>query len=221
MPVITTTTFASMVPDISAHLPGCPSLVIERTVRKTATDLCQRGRVWGLDLTPVSVVAATYEYALPSPVAYGEVVDVLDAYFIDADSKKTPVVWKPYKAVRAAHPEWPEDDTGLPLYLTTNMTGYASLVPVPDVAGTLYVKAYMRPAATASEFPTWMYGEFQRELFHGTLHELMAMPERSWSNAKMAEYHGKQWTYLLSQATIRAGQEYNTDSQAVQMRPFA
>lgn len=221
MPTITTTTFASMVPDISAHLPGCPSLVIERTARKIATDLCQRGRVWQLDLTPIAVVAATYEYAMASPVAYAETVDVQDAYFIDADGEKTPVTWKPYAAVRRSHPAWPEADEGLPLYITTVLTGYANLVPVPDVPGTLYVRAYMRPTAAATDLPTWLYNEFQREIFHGTIHELMAMPERSWSSAKMAEYHGRQWTYLLSQATIRAGQEYNTDSQAVQMRPFA
>ena len=221
MPIVTTTTFATMVPEISVMLPGCPSLVIERTIRKTAIDMCQRGRVWALDLTPTAVVAATYEYAMASPVAYAEPMDAMDAYFIDTNANKTPVVWKPYAAVRSGHPNWPENDTGLPLYLTTNMTGYASLVPVPDAAGTLYIKAYMRPTASAAELPTWLFNEFQRVLFHGAIHELMAMPERSWSNPKIAEYHGKQWTYLLSQATIRAGQEYNTDSQAVQMRPFA
>jgi hypothetical protein len=221
MPIVTTTQFSTMVPEISAMLPGCPSLVIERTVRKMAIDLCQRGRVWTQSCTPFVTVAGTYEYALTLSVAYAEPIDIMDAYVIDADGTKTPVVWKPYKAVRASRPEWPEDDDGLPIYVTTDLTGYASFVPVPDSVVTAYVKVYARPIATATEIPTWLYNEFQRELFHGTIHELMAMPDRPWSNAKMAEYHGKQWTYLLSQATIRAGQEYNTDSQAVQMRPFA
>jgi hypothetical protein len=210
-----------MVPEISAMLPGCPSLVIERTVRKMAIDLSQRGRVWTLNCTPVVTAPGTYEYAMVLAETYAEPIDIMDAYVIDADGNKTPVKWKPYKAVRAAHPEWPENDAGLPLYVTTDLTGYASFVPVPDATVTAYIKVYARPTAAATEIPTWLYNEFQRELFHGVIHELMAMPDRPWSNTKVAEYHGRQWTYLLSQATIRAGQEYNTDSQAVQMRPFA
>lgn len=221
MPAITTTTFASMVPEISALLPGCPSLVIERTARKIAIDLCQRGRVWTLDCTPIPTVAGTYEYALVPTAAYAEPIDLYDGYIIDAEGAKTPLRWKPYKAVRTAHPEWPEDDAGLPQFVTTSMTGYASFVPVPDQVVTAYLKMYVRPTAGATELPTWLYNEFQRVIFHGTVHELMALPERAWSNAKIADYHGREWTYLLAQATIRAGQEYNTDSQAVQMRPFA
>jgi hypothetical protein len=220
-PTLPTTTFASMVPEISAMLPGCPSLVIERTARKMAVDLSQRGRVWVLDMLPFALVTGTYEYPLVPTVSYAEPLDIFDAYLIAADGSKTPLPWKSYKAVRAAHPEWPGNDTGRPRYVTTNMTGYVSTVPVPDVAGDVYVRAYVRPIAAAAEIPTWLYNEFQRQLFHGVIHELMAMPDRPWSNAKVAEYHGRQWTYLLSQATIRAGQEYNTDSQAVQMRPFA
>lgn len=218
---IPTTSFSTVTPEFSAFLPGCPDLAIERTVRKMATDLCQRGRVWTLDLIPLSLVIAEPTYELVPAVSYAEVIDIFDAYLIDSEGKKTPITWKPYKAVRAGHPSWPQDDAGRPQYITTNMTGYASFVPVPDAVGSVYIKAYMRPTTSATELPTWLYAEFQRELFHGTLHELMAMPERSWSNPKLADYHGKQWTYLLSQATIRAGQEYNTDSQAVQMRPFA
>ena len=218
---VPTTVFSAMVPEISAFLPGCPDLAIERTVRKMAIDLCQRGRVWTLDLIPIAMVVAEPTYALVPDVSYAEVIDIFDAYLLDSEGDKTPITWKPYKAVRAGHPSWPQDDAGRPQFITTNMTGYASLVPVPDLAGDVYVKAYMRPTTTATELPTWLYAEFQRELFHSTLHELMAMPERSWSNPKLADYHGKQWTYLLSQATIRAGQEYNTDSQAVQMRPLA
>ena len=79
MPVITTTVFSAMTPEISAFLPGCPDLAIERTVRKMAIDLCQRGRVWTLDLIPIAMVVAEPTYALVPDVSYAEAVDILKA----------------------------------------------------------------------------------------------------------------------------------------------
>ena len=66
-----------------------------------------------------------------------------------------------------------------------------------------------------------MYTEFNRAIFHGTLHELLMMPERSWTDAKTAMYHGKQWTYLLGAARLRGETGFNAGSLAASMRPFA
>ena len=84
----------------------------------------------------------------------------------------------------------------------------------------------LRPTATATEWPTYLHNEFRRVVFHGTLHELLLMPGRSWSqadktSAATAAYHGKQWVFLLNAARHRANTGYNARSLSVQMTPFA
>lgn len=217
------TTIASMTPDISAFLPGCPTLVIERTTRKIITDLCQRGRVWSDNAAAIPLVADTYSYTITSPVAYGEVIDVESAYLLMATGNKKFLKWTNRSALKVSRPMWPEDDDGEPVHYLTPVNGNIQVAPTPTSVdtGSIYTRVFLRPTPAAAEWPTWLYSEYQRELFHGVLHELMAMPERSWTDLKTAEYHGKQWTYLLAQATIRASKEYSSDDLSVEMRPFA
>ena len=215
------TTFAAMAPDVSAFLPGCPNLVIERTMRKMAVDLCQRAKVWRMDAVPVSLIAGTYRYTLAAPGGYAEVIDIDSAYTIDSDGAKVNLEWKPQETLRQWYPAWPEDSPGQPAYYAKREPSDILLAPAPQATADLYATVIVRPVADATGVESWLYHEFARVLFHGTLHELMLMPERSWTDEKTGAYHGKQWTYLLNNAKTRVSRDFNTGSQAVQMRPFA
>jgi len=216
------TMFAAVVPSISSFLPGCPSLVIESTIRKIATDLCQRGRVWEDNVALITTSATLYSYALVPTQAYAEVIEPTTLYLLRADGTKGDITRLTRQKMYQQHRSWPQDDDGEPVHYEPGSTpDIALLAPVPDAAYPIYARAQLRPTDTAAEWPTYLQREHHRCVFHGVIHELMAMPERPWSNPKLADYHGKQWTYLLSQATIRAQQEYSTDELAVSMRPFA
>ncbi|MFM6959553.1 MAG: hypothetical protein ACKOW0_00820 [Schleiferiaceae bacterium] len=228
MPIVLTPTvnttqsiaFDAMVDDLSAFLPGCPGPTISRTAKKVVTDLCQRGKVWHEDLAPVNVIAGQVAYALASPVAYAECTDVTSGYLVVGD-KKIELLWAQYPAVRRRYPQWPENEAGQPRYITSSTIGVTDLAPVPDTGGVLYPRGYLRPTSAATVWDADLYREFQREVFHGVLHELMMMPKRSWSDDKAAVFHGRQWTHLLSAAKIRAARGYNVGEVAVIMRPFA
>lgn len=216
------TTFTAMVPDMSAFLPGCPSLVIESTARKIATDLCQRGRVWGDVITSVTTAVGDYTYTLTAAIADSEVVEPTRVFSVRADNTTFDIQRVTRARMAQQHPGWPGDDDGEPQHYSMGTTSADILLaPVPDAIITVQVRAALRPTATATTWPDYLYREHSRAIFHGVLHELMGMPGRSWSDAKLAMYHGKQWTYLLSQATIRAGQEYSSDEPVIEMRPFA
>lgn len=216
-----TKSFASMVPDVSAFLRGCPDLVIERTLRKMATDLCQRAKVWVVDTAPIAVVVDTFEYAATSPLAHGEVCDIKSGYTVDADDAKVDLRWLAWDKVRRAYPSWPQNASGRPSSMTTRYVGAVSLAPVPDTTLSLYLRVVLRPTATATVWQQWLYDEFHRVLFHGTLYELMMMPGRSWTDEKAAALHGKQWTALVANAAARAEREFNIDSVSVEQIPFA
>lgn len=216
-----TKTIASMVPDISVFLQGCPSPVIERTILKIATDLCQRAKVWSLDAVPITLVPGAHEYDLTFTEAYAEPTDIETAYLILSDGSKVDLPMQPYGAVAHQFPSWPQNAPGQPQMVTRLDAGKVLVAPVPEETADLYVRCLVRPVATATVLEQWLYDEFRRVIHHGVLHELLLMPQRSWSNPKLGEFHGRQWTYLLNNAKARATLGYNRGSISVEMRPFA
>lgn len=217
----TTQTVSSMVPDISVFLQGCPSPVIERTILKIATDLCQRAKVWALDAVPITLAPGTYEYDLTFAESYAEATDLDSAYLILADGSKVTLPVEPVGVVMRRFPSWPQDAAGQPQLVTKLEAGKVLVAPVPEETADLYVRCVVRPVTTATVLEQWLYDEFRRVIHHGVLHELLLMPQRSWSNPKLGEFHGKQWTYLLNNAKARATLGYNQGSVSVEMRPFA
>ena len=220
-PTVSTMAFADMVPDISAYLQGCPSLVIERTIRKIATDFCQRAKPWVLDMVPVTLSPGVFEYAVTSPASYAEPTDIVEAFIIKPDGSKIELEWQSYAAIRRAYPSWPEAAEGDPQYIAATEVGKVLLAPVPDAVGDLYMRAAVRPTADALVWEQWLYDEFKRVIFHGVLHELLNMPNRPWTDMKASLLHGKQWTFLLNAGRDRANRGYNVGSLSVEMRPFA
>lgn len=213
-------TFASMVPDVSAFLQGCPNPAIERTLRKIATDLCQRASVWKAELPAINTAIGTTSYTPTSPVAYGEFAGFVSGT-TTVSGTTSEVKWVSYDKARRLYPSWPLNTSGTPLVATSRTPGELMLAPTPDAVGTLNVYGLLRPTATADSWDAQLYREFHRVLFHGSMHELMSMPGRSWSNPKDAMYHGKQWSYLLALARDRAERDYNSDTLSVQMLPAA
>lgn len=209
-------TIASMVPDVSAHAQGCPTPVIEYTLRKIITDLCQRGKVWTVELAPIAVSATTATYSLASPVGYAEVVDVRR---VRLSGQQAPLVWKSPSELDLMYPE-PVD--GTPQYFTTSVLDTTvTLAPTPIAAGTLTVTVTLRPTATAAEWDQALYREFRRCVFHGALAELLAMPLRSWTDEKTAQTHERRWVSLVSEARWRADTAFTPHSLHVEARPFA
>jgi hypothetical protein len=220
-PSVATVSFAAMVPDISAYLPGCPSLVIERSARKIVTDLCQRAKVWREEVLPIALVASQSQYGMDAPYGFSEPTDILQGYILYPDGTKVELPYTAYSYARRRFPDWPESSEGQPVLVTRNIFGAVSLAPTPNAVGELHVVVALRPTSDATEWLQTLYDVHHRVIFHGVLHELMQMHGRSWEDEKKALYHGKQWTYLLNLARDRAERGYNVDDLSVEMRPFA
>jgi len=218
--------FTNYVTDVSPHVEGCPTAVIAATIRKIFIDLCQRGKVWRVPLTDVPLVAGTSSYTLASPITGTEVSAILNVQWYKAT---VPTVIKNLEittseVINSMYPDWPNTATpGEPRVLFQTSPSAFCIAPVPDALDTYTVKltAAIRPTTTAANVEDALMNEFRREWFHGTLCELMTMPNRVWSNDKMATYHGKQWTYLLSSARARVNKGFGRTPINVRPRPWA
>lgn len=216
-----TIAFSAMAADVSPFLPGCPSLVIAHTMRKMAIDLCVTARVWRQDLAPITLTPGQVSYTLVSPLAYARVESVYSGNTV-VDTVKRRLSIMSYEDAIKLFPSWPEEySSPSPQWIVTRDPGVIQLAPVPDTAGTMNLVAELTPLLTADLWSATMYNQFHRVLFHGTLAELMAMPERSWSDQRKAMDHQKEWVFLKASARTRADHGYTRQSLSVEMRPFA
>ena len=220
-----TTTFDSIVASIAPHVPGCPTAVISAEIRKIATDLCERAKVWRVALTPIVLVSGTYNYALTSPVTGTEVSSILSAS-VKLTNTGVSKTLEPTtgELVFAWHPEWPDTvNLGEPTNIFKIAEDSFNVIPVPGTADTYTVSIYaaIRPNLTATGMDSAIANQYQREIFHGVLHELMLIPDRPWTDDQKSLYHGKQWTYLLNNARARANKGFGRTNISVNNRPWA
>jgi len=209
--------------DVAPHVIGCPSAVITQYVRKVATDLCERAKVWRVDLTPQLLADGDYTYDFVSPIANTEVSAILSAKCA-LPSGDIPLEVYTHDQVVSAYPLYPDANAkGQPLALTRMDAATYNVVPIPDDQGPYTVSLYaaIRPTATATQMEDSVMYEYRRTIFHGVLHELMLLPNRAWTNDKMAVYHGKQWEYFLYNARARANKGFGTVDISVTPRPWA
>ena len=165
-------------------------------------------------------MAGDYQYTLSSTTVTGEVIDVVSASTTVAGTTHD-IVFRSLDVVKRSYPSWPVDTDGDAQVFTKIDVDTVALAPVPDTAGTMTPYVCLRPTAGATVWPTSLYRMHARAIFHGVLHDLMMMVDRPWSDDKKSLYHGKQWTYLLSAARIRADRGFNTADVSVTMVPMA
>ena len=218
--------FLSYTTDIAPHVDGCPTAVIAQYVRKVVIDLCERAKIWRVTLTPVTLTATVGNYALLSSVAETEVSSLLDGAQISRLSLPgvaQPIGVKTEEYVYKKFPDWPNSaSAGSPGIVFRSSAAMFSTAPVPDSLDTYAVtlRAAIRPTTTAVNVEDSIMSEFKRAWFHGTVHELMMLPNRVWSNDKLALYHGKQWEFFLNNARAKVNKGFGRAALNVRQRPW-
>lgn len=220
-----TVTFDSMVLQIAPQVPGCPTAVISATIRKIATDLCERAKVWRVALTPVVLVSGTYNYSLVSPTAGTEVSSIIAASMALTTTKaKKNLIPVTGDYIFNADAYWPDVvNLNEPRFIFRLDESSFNLSPVPGTADTYTLNMYaaIRPTLAGTTIDSGIASQYQREIYHGVLHELMMIPDRVWSDDKKSLYHGKQWTFLLNSAKARANKGFGRTNITVNQSPWA
>jgi len=218
--------FNTYVGEVAPHVQGVPTPVLVSYIRRAMIDLCERAKVWRVDLTDVPLVAGTYAYAIASPIAGTEVSAFLDAKLKKASdtTSRTPLEITTQEVVLATVPDWPNLSTpGEPRAVFRDTSGFFDVAPVPDTLDTytIALQAAIRPTAAATTVEDTLMSDYYKVWFHGAIHALMVMPGRVWSNEKLALYHGKQWEFYLNNARAKANKGFSRAPIYVQQRPWA
>lgn len=180
-------------------LPNCPDGALDSALRQSAIDFCEQSFAWRYEHPSVAVTVGTsqYEFGPPSgavvhAITYAKFNDNEIEVGVDADHMR---IWK-----------W-RDQTGTPQYVLggdTNLT----LVPNPDIEGTLTMIVVLKPSPDAESVDDFLFNEYRETIVHGAKARLMLSPKKPYGNPEMSVYHQAQFIAKTGAAGTRVARNY-------------
>jgi hypothetical protein len=198
---MTTKVWADFYDLVAPDVPGCPFAAIDIALRQTAIAFCEQSLAWKYTHPDIAVVAATasYDFVPPSDAAVHAITyAAFNGTEIDCNAGELNIASAVY--------DW-RNQTGTPEYVLGGATAL-TLVPTPDVAGTLSMEVALKPSPSAAGIDDSIFNEYREAIVHGALSRLMLSPKKPYSNPSLATYHQQQCTILTGQAGMRQARSH-------------
>lgn len=205
--------YVTLVSRIQPTVTNCPPPAIIVALQQTGKELCRNGWAWREDLTAINVVALTSEYAVAPTETTARVTTIFDVRY-----NNTLLGFREWRTLITQRPDYPNILTpGTPTIWSRRTSLVINLLAVPSVSlvGGLKVYVAQEPMNNALGIEQRVMDDYEEELIFGTLHRLLAMPEKSWSNVKLAEFYGRKFRNSVMQIKARINKGLSTHSKSV------
>lgn len=190
-------------PDMLAHLPGCPTLSVERELRNAAIQFFEESRAWSAVMDPIRVAAGEADVELESDEP--RQIDLVRLETAWCDGRKLDV--RSVDEMDASTREnWTERD-GVPHSLIQLVSGVMFLYPTPSEAVIVTLRATLRPAATATEIPDTMM-KYRETIRQGAMARLLAYPGQPWTAPDMAMVNAAAFRAGIDKANVDASRAF-------------
>lgn len=192
------TPWATMIPEAAALVSECPNPIIKDALMKAMREFFGTSRAWrGRDLTLLTTVAEQTSYSA-NPPANAEVLQVLTC-------------WNGTDEIDCEVPG--EDDDAYPgqtdstYRIAVSADGaYYELRPAPEAAGdVLEGSVAYTLAANAAGIPSWIYREHRYGIACGAAANLVAQPNKPWTDREAYPMHRREFERCISDASNTAG----------------
>lgn len=173
-------TYDAFLDKILPYARNCPDPVIEGAVRDTVIEMCEKTRIWQVELDPLNVLASQYEYDLepPSGAVVHEIVSI-----INSDGDLLTSVTSGMLDMR--YPDW-RNTPSRPKFYINKDSERLWLAPAPAAAQTnaFLVTVTLKPTVTSSAADARIMTDFRDAIVNGAISRITQMPDRDWSNFK-------------------------------------
>lgn len=195
--------WSDWLPDLAALLPACPSITMEHELRNAAITFFEDSRAWKSMLDPIRVVAGQPDIDIEPSDGNQEAVVRIEAGWFDS---------KPIKAISADELDVSFNDdwtvhTGSPSHFVTLMNGQTRLYPSPNMAGTLKLRASLRPADEATRLPDGLM-KYRKDIGQGALAQLRLYPNQPWSDPALAAVNQSAFRAAIDKLNLRASRSF-------------
>jgi hypothetical protein len=172
--------YSDMLDEVMPAVPGVPQLLAVNAVRNSAIKFCRRSTIWRYWPDPQTIIAGVnfYDFDTPSDTEVAEVMLLkVDGTHIDPSSED----------------DLPDDwntKTGPPDKFMQQDTTGVYLTPVPDgkIANGLTMSVALAPKRSSSSLPDWIWSRYFEAIAAGAKADLMAIPEKPWTNPNASVY---------------------------------
>tara|TARA_Y100000310_G_scaffold345238_1_gene463010 strand:+ start:8880 stop:9521 length:642 start_codon:yes stop_codon:yes gene_type:complete len=172
--------YSDLTPSILPSVPGCPDITVERYLARVITDFFERTQAW-----QVNIVGGTSDSSFVV-ITSGVPVDTrLSACFelrYDDVSLDSATIQKMYRT-------YPDEVAGTPKLFVMRDDDELIVLPYPEGTATLGMfKGWgaVTPKLANTALPDIYFDKYEEALTFGTWARLMAIPQQSWTNAKLA-----------------------------------
>lgn len=171
----------------------CPQITMDIAIRDSAIEFCRRTQVWQEQLDDIQTIAgvSTYDLGNQSSVIVEQVLEALcDGRILE------PVKFRDLPANR-------DTRTGESTVYSMMFGDQVRLYPIPQSSGKLSLTVVYTPSNSSTGIDSTLFERYKEIIAHGAKHRLMTVPNKSWSNPALAQYHMTQFMRGIGEARIR------------------
>lgn len=151
--------FADLLPYVMPEVPGANVIAVERAILNAAREFCRQTWVWTHQ--PTVTIRAGRTYATLAPRI-------------------------PAKSAVCGLDGWESEDTSIAPSLRNGDTElFVDDAPAADTRYVLTLALF--PSRTADEMPDWLAGAHRDAITAHAKHEIMLLPEKTWTNPGRAQ----------------------------------
>jgi hypothetical protein len=148
------------------------------------------------------MTAGTYEYSFV-PGSGAEVFSVLTANI--NGNNLSPVTLEELHQMYPKYPSSVAAERATPRFIfqVNPITFHVALVP-DNSTDTIEMFVTQRPSRASTGMNEAVMDDVEDAIVHGTLQQLLTLPERTWSDTELAAYHAKQFIFKVTDRRARA-----------------
>lgn len=207
--------WSAWLPDVLPHVAGCPNVIVEHELKRSAQQFFQASRAWQVTLDPVAVTADMEEVTISTGDSSIDLVRVEKAWY---DGVPLDVA-----SADSLDGEFGDDwqsHTGTPNSIVQIEPSIVRLYPVPtaDAVTGLKCRVSVKSSETATGVPDNMAVRFKDGIIAGAKARLMLYPNAAWSNPEMAVVYAGAFDSMTSNARLDAARSYGRGRIAARPR---
>jgi len=214
-----TRNFDTLVQRLVTNVPGCPFPVIEKYIRDAAIEVCEETLAWKYQQPPIRLTPGLHNYPYEPP-NNAEV-----HAFIHVALNGTKIIPCTFEDIYDQYPDWPNHDPehlSRPQFIVHLDADQFGMAPVPDDEENydLSMMVALKPLRTAAGMDESVFDEIENAVMDGALGYLYMLPDKSWTDMKLAEFHKRQFSYRNAGRRARQNLGNGRASVAVRPRPW-
>ena len=204
--------YIDFAPYIRPEAQGCPDFVMERAVRDSATEFCQRTDIYVPEPEFITVIAGVNEYAvsLPSGTELKHIIDIFD--------DKTALQPVSYSVLLLKLGD--ETTRGTPRYYAQRDNLDFYLAPIPSAVDSLRVLYSVKPSPASTSIPDTIGKEHRETIARGALFRLQMMSGQPWQNPNAASINKQLFESEVGRTVRQVKYGYSGGSLTAKSRAF-